>query len=105
MKTDKKMDDQKNTKTSPFKMLLNGLAVMVAGVMSATGFYWIMGSEEELPTGAAIVVVGSLMAGITLLKSLAENKRDKVSQVKVIGPEALTGFGISVVGIVWHYVG
>lgn len=73
--------------------------------LASVGFYWIISDESELPTGPAMMVVGSLMSGITIIKFAAERKRalNPESLVKAVtGLETQIGIGIAVLGLAWH---
>lgn len=88
-----------------FECLYLGVILLHALAGSVVGLFLIIKSDEELATGPALIVVGSVMAGITILKFTAERKNalnpEKLHKA-VFGLETMVGIAIAIIGIGLH---
>lgn len=100
-------EDPVAPKITAFEYFYLFLVMALAVAVSSFGLYLIMTSTDELPTGPSLMVVGSLMSGITIIKFAAERKK-ALNPIKlhkaVFGKETMIGVVISTIGILWYLI-
>lgn len=90
-----------------FEYAYLAIVLTLSIAIACIGTHLIIFSDNELPTGPALMVVGAVMSGITILKFAAERKRalDPVKLHKaVFGAETMFGILIAVIGIIWYLI-